>query len=97
MSQGTASLSRYFHTIRYLKLSQIFWRLWYRYRTARLSAVRRCRRSSSGRWCSPVASRGCMSSPVQFTFLNREEHVDFPSGCNDDQNCCDNGLDCVAP
>ncbi len=84
MAQETPSISLYFNTIRYLKLSQLLWKLWYRYRAARVSTGppgSLCPRG--GRWHPPVIRHRCMSSPDVFTFLNREQRVDFPQAWND--------------
>jgi uncharacterized heparinase superfamily protein len=72
-------LKKLFHTVRYLRWSQIAWRLWYRcYRPRRDTRVAPSLRELPGRWVEPVAKPVCMTGPADFRFLNEDGEVASP-------------------
>ena len=67
-----ATLSRYWHTLRFLKPVQFYGRLWFKmYRPRpRLSPPPRLR-SRRGDWYAPAARDSSLSGPREFTFLGQ--------------------------
>lgn len=61
----------YFHTLRYLKLGQIYWRIWYRFiRPCVDVSPRPTLRSLSGQWVIPARRRQSIEDGNEFTLLN---------------------------
>jgi len=74
---------RLYHTVRHLRVQQIGYRLWYRFRKAApdlrpAPAVR----SRSGVWHPPVAKPATMVAPDRFRFLNEARTLVFPADWN---------------
>lgn len=67
-------LSLLFHTVRFLKPSQVFWRIYYRFHRPRVPAAP-CpeRREAAGSWARVIEKKPFFVPPDRFTFLNRTE------------------------
>lgn len=67
------TLSRYLHTVRYLKPEQIAARIWFRYHRPRPDPrPAPPRRRARGAYCAPIAPTPSMTGPDAFRFLNVE-------------------------
>jgi uncharacterized heparinase superfamily protein len=69
-------LMRFYHTVRYLRLQQVGYRVWYRVRRPRpdlgpASPVRQVGRT----WTAPAAKPASMTGPNRFRFLNEERMI----------------------
>ncbi len=66
-----SKLSLYFHTLRHLKLGQIYWRLWYQVTRPRVDASPQPDlRPVSGHWVAPTQRRQSLEDGEKFIFLN---------------------------
>lgn len=66
----------YFHTLRYLKLGQIYWRIWYRFsRPCVDPSPRPAVRPVSGHWVPPARRRQSLEDCDKFSFLNETGHL----------------------
>ena len=78
------SISRYYRTVRHLKPSQLFWRLWRKaYRPKPDLAPAPPLRERAGVWEKPIAKQTRVKEPDTFTFLNETRRVDGPGAWND--------------
>jgi uncharacterized heparinase superfamily protein len=78
------SISRYFHTLRYLRPVQIYGRLWFRLNPAKpdtrsAPSLRR----HSGEWLFPVGRPASMLGANKFQFLNVIGHACYAADWND--------------
>lgn len=75
---------RLFHTVRYLKPAQIFYRIWYRIYHPAIddSSVYVCRERLAP-WIEPICKRNHLTQPWRFTFLNQARECHFPADWND--------------
>ena len=74
----------YWHTIRYLRVSQIFWRLWYQvYRPKIDYSPSPPLRAPNGNWRSYVEREPALISPSQAVFLNFRADISGPTIWND--------------
>ena len=66
-----SKIARYYYTIRYLKPSQVFWRLWYKVHFTKpdLRPCPRLRRMD-GHWVSPIERPQSLMGDWSFNFLN---------------------------
>jgi uncharacterized heparinase superfamily protein len=77
-------LSKYYHTLRYLKPIQIYGRLWFKvHNPVPNLAPPPPIRSVTGVWNQPAQKRSSLIFPHRFRFLNKECDVDSPSAWND--------------
>lgn len=78
------SLSRYFHTLRYLRPVQIYGRLWFRLNPAKPDIrAAPSLRQPSGKWLPPVAKPASMMGANAFQFLHSDGHVNSAADWND--------------
>lgn len=76
--------SLYFHTIRYLRPRQIWWRLWYRlYRPRIQSQPAPPVRDARGPWAHPLPREQSLLDPQTACFLNQRGRIDDPAIWND--------------
>ncbi len=72
----SAKLALYYHTLRYLKPGQIYWRLWYRLSRPRLdSSPRPDLRSVGGDWVATARRRQSLEDGDKFSFLNETGRI----------------------
>ncbi len=66
----------YFHTLRYLKPSQIYWRIWYRFSRPRVDpSTRPPLRPVSDHWMPPARRRQSLEHGDKFSFLNETGYL----------------------
>ncbi|GAB6194139.1 heparinase II/III family protein [Desulfocastanea catecholica] len=81
--QKLRKLIRLYHTVKYLKISQILFRIWFlAYRPAVNQTPHPGRRAAPGLWVSPVSKPACLSVPWRFSFLNVSRDCSFPPDWN---------------
>jgi uncharacterized heparinase superfamily protein len=72
----TSKLFLYLHTLRYLKLGQIYWRLWYKLVRACVDVSPRPNlRSVNGQWLASAHRRRSLVNADTFCFLNETGHL----------------------
>ena len=63
----------YYHTIKYLKYEQIYWRLFYKFNIfTKIKSIEFAKRTSIGFWISPIKKKQSFFSKDTFLFLNQE-------------------------
>ncbi len=84
-SGGSAILwSRYWHTVRHLRLVQIYGRVWFRLHGPRVDASAAPGvRAAMGAWVAPAARSASMVGPSTFRLLNETREVTTAAGWND--------------
>lgn len=71
-----SKLALYYHTLRYLKPSQVYWRVWYRLVRSHVDASERLDlRESFGHWELPARRRQSLLDSDTFSFLNKSGHL----------------------
>ncbi|MEX1065815.1 MAG: alginate lyase family protein [Aquisalimonadaceae bacterium] len=74
---------RFARTVRYLRMEQVLWRVWYRVRRVRpRGEVDLPRAITGGPWVAPVAPDRRMVGPRTFEFLNHQADVSGPAAWN---------------
>ena len=69
-------ISRYFHTIRYLKIKQIYYRIWFHLIKPRISGSPTPNiRVSKNEFCSPIKKKISLLNDNTFKFLNKSESL----------------------
>ncbi|WP_295578239.1 alginate lyase family protein [uncultured Lamprocystis sp.] len=77
-------VSRYWHTLRYLRPVQFYGRLWFRlYRPKSNRRPAPLPRPTTGQWCAPAARSVSMQGPETFRFLNETHQAAGPDAWND--------------
>ncbi|AFN77687.1 heparinase II III family protein [Stutzerimonas stutzeri DSM 10701] len=71
-----------FNTIRYLKLKQLYYRVYYRFRPFRLNPVAQAEVRAVWVWASPTFVRSATTDAVEFLFLGSVGRVEQPSDWN---------------
>lgn len=72
----TSKIFLYLHTLRHLKLGQIYWRLWYKLVRACVDLSPRPNlRSVNGQWLAPAHRRRSLVNADTFCFLNETGHL----------------------
>ena len=72
----TSKLFLYLHTLRHLKLGQIYWRLWYKFVSAHVDTSPRPNlRSLNGHWLAPARRLQNLITADTFCFLNETGHL----------------------
>ena len=64
-------IARYYHTLRHLKFSQLYWRLYYRYVTVKLDFSEPPATRHGGEWTNPVVKPKKIIRNQEFCFLNQ--------------------------
>ena len=85
------STARYWHTLRFLKLGQFYWRVWFRlYRPRLVISVGNDvpLHLPQGTWQVPAARLPCLLGPWQFRFLNHSHTLPAQGGWNDTALYC---------
>ncbi len=79
------TVTRYWHTLRYLKPVQFYGRIWFRLYRPKLGACGAALplNAKQGLWQVPVARLPCMLGPQQFRFLNHTHALPAQGGWND--------------
>jgi len=76
-------LSRFFHTVKYLKPVQIYGRLWFKlYKPGPDISLAPATRSIKDNWLSPCKKNSSLLSPYCFRFLNKEHELKFAKDWN---------------
>jgi len=74
---------RLYHTVRYLRVEQVVYRLWYHYRPEWIPAVRTAaRRAWPKPWKQPPLCEPTLVSPATFKFLGERGTIDGPAAWN---------------
>ena len=69
-------ISRYFHTIRYLKIKQIYYRIWFHLIKPSISGSPTPNiRVSKNEFCSPIKKKISLLNDNTFKFLNKSESL----------------------
>lgn len=71
-----------FNTIRYLKLTQLYYRVYYRFRPFRLDPVAQAEIRAVWVWASPTFIQSTTTDAVEFLFLGSVGRVEHPSDWN---------------
>ncbi len=81
------SIKLYLHTVKYLKLSQLLWRLYYRFSiTAKIDQTHApALRQQSNNWVKPIEKDIKMLGPRQFKFLNYIKEIKLPMDWNNSE------------
>ncbi len=67
-----AKTIRYWHTLKYLKFKQVFYRVYYRFVKARPdTSMAPAMRQESGRWVKPIEGTVSITGPDEFFFLGK--------------------------
>lgn len=78
------TVATYWHTLRYLKFSQIAARMWFSVRRPRVDArPAPPRRHVSGKFAAPIASAASIQGPGRFRFLGVERELPASGGWDD--------------
>lgn len=81
--KSLAESIRLFHTVRYLKPAQIFYRIWHRIYHPGVDVSSGCVcRERRVPWIEPIPKRSHLGPPWTFTFLNETRDCHFPEDWN---------------
>lgn len=71
-----------FHTVRYLRLSQVIARFWFRMRNPEPDLNPAPPLRESPKWTKPITKPVCLNKPWHFSFLNEARQCQFPGDWN---------------
>jgi len=76
-------LALYFHTLRYMKFSQVYWKLYYHFKKNYPVITSRPKlRSLVGNWIAPISKQVSLVGERKFCFLNESHEINSPVDWN---------------